>query len=203
MSEFSSSPSFDLKYLHGKIIYATPSSGKTTMISKVAYRPFFVDGDEILVEAIREISKSYRGPRRVSDNRDIIFHYYGKYIRYNTYTTHRLARLFRSKVKYLAQKGLIVLHGTKKIMDISDLVCIQTNDKIRRSSGKRIERERERENQTMQKLYYSDGKPKGPIVYMKNYIDFELRKFVEARQEDQRDFQEYADKKKFLIDKSQ
>lgn len=88
-------------------------------------------------------------------------------------------------------------------MDISDLVCIQTNDKIRRSSGKRIVREREIENQTMQKLYYSDGKPKGPIVYMKNYIDFELGKFVEARQEDQRDFQEYADKKKFLIDKTQ
>ena len=57
---------------HGEIIYATPGSGKTYVSNK--YRDV-VDGDELMVEAIRELSH-FHVPS-YDDSREVIFKYFG------------------------------------------------------------------------------------------------------------------------------
>lgn len=112
--------------LHGKIIYATPGSGKTH-----AARKFddVIDTDDLIVEAAEEVSSGFNKDDEVDDNRLNIF----RYMRYVNFSRRYINRVYdrtKEMMREHAEDGMVVLLGTVDLMEIADLILLQQNGGI-------------------------------------------------------------------------
>jgi len=111
----------------GELIYATPGCGKTYVANK--YRDV-VDGDDILVRAIIEVS-DIRTPDYVhthyDDPRTAIFRYF-RYIRFNRRIMNIVYNSALDKMRDACEEGDVVLLGTKDLMEYADRIFIEKND---------------------------------------------------------------------------
>ena len=140
---------------HGKIIYATPGSGKTFVANK--YRDV-VDGDDLIVQAIGEIDpnydyEAYRGS--YDDPRKVIMHYF-RYIHGNESKKKILYKRSERLMFEAISIGDTVLFGTKRLMHLADEIFIQQNENITRGSFNQVS-EMEKESACRATTHYIDG----------------------------------------------
>mmetsp|Transcript_13092 Transcript_13092/g.18769 ORF Transcript_13092/g.18769 Transcript_13092/m.18769 type:complete len:162 (-) Transcript_13092:1138-1623(-) len=110
----------------GEIIYATPGSGKTYVAGK--YDGVW-DADDLIVEAIKEVSYFDCSPFGNSDSRKIIFAYF-RYIQFNRRYMNKVYECALDKMREICAENNVVLLGTRDLMDSADRVFIQENPSI-------------------------------------------------------------------------
>lgn len=122
----------------GELIYATPGCGKTFVANK--YRDV-IDGDDLIVEAIREVKNSGFSIGRYNDPREVIF----RYFRYINFASDRKWRVYNralEKMKDACDDDDVVLFGTVDLMDEADRIFLQKDFDIVRN-GFNVSRERD------------------------------------------------------------
>lgn len=135
----------------GQLIYATPGCGKTYVANK--YRDV-VDGDDLIVEAIREISP-YFDVGHYDDPRHVIFRYF-RYINFSAKYRWKVYNLALRKMRQACNIDDVVLFGTLDLMDEADILFISENEHCIRN-GFNTEREQyEAEDLQVETHYISE-----------------------------------------------
>ena len=145
----------------GELVYATPGCGKTFVSKK--YRDV-VDGDDLIVEAIRELApnfyiEDYDDPRRV------IFQYF-RYINFDGRLRWRVYNRALEKMRDAADEEDVVLFGTMDLMHKADRIFLQTDTDYVRAG---FENKRDREESNAQDA-------NAPIHYINEYLDNSLQR---------------------------
>ena len=102
----------------GEMIYATPGCGKTFVADK--YRDV-VDGDDLIVEAIREVAPNF-AIDTYDDPRKVIYQYF-RYIHFNRRLMWRVYNRALEKMRDACAINDVVLFGTLDLMDEADRLC--------------------------------------------------------------------------------
>lgn len=113
----------------GELIYATPGSGKTYVANK--YRDV-VDGDDLIVEAIREVSPGFN-TGLYNDPRQVIFRYF-RYIHFDSDMMWRVYNRALEKMKDACAVDDVVLFGTVDLIDEADRIFLQQDSNIVRNN---------------------------------------------------------------------
>lgn len=121
----------------GELIYATPGCGKTFVANK--YRDV-VDGDDMIVEAIREVAPGF-SIGYYNDPREVIFRYF-RYINFHSGSKWRVYNRALEKMKDACGIEDVVLFGTVDLIDEADRIFLQQDSDIVRN-GFNISRERD------------------------------------------------------------
>jgi len=121
----------------GELIYATPGCGKTYVANK--YRDV-VDGDDLIVEAIREVAPGF-DIGYYNDPREVIFRYF-RYINFGADKKWRVYNRALEKMKFYCGNDDVVLFGTLDLIDEADRIFLQQNSYIVRN-GFNVGRERD------------------------------------------------------------
>lgn len=125
----------------GELIYATPGCGKTFVANK--YRDV-VDGDDLIVEAIREVSNSGFYIGHYNDPREVIFRYF-RYINFRSHSKWRVYNRALEKMKDACNDNDVVLFGTVDLIDEADRIFLEQESYIVRN-GFNVNRERDEAN---------------------------------------------------------
>jgi hypothetical protein len=124
----------------GELIYATPGCGKTFVANK--YRDV-VDGDDLIVEAIREVSPGF-SIGHYNDPREVIFRYF-RYINFGNGLKWRVYNRALDKMKDACDDDDVVLFGTLDLIDEADRIFLEKESYIVRN-GFNVNRERDEAN---------------------------------------------------------
>lgn len=108
----------------GELVYATPGTGKTYVANK--YRDV-VDGDDLIVEAIREVCNYGYKVRHYNDPRHAIFQYFN-YIKHNNRLKWQVYHRALEKMRRHARDEDVVLFGTVDLIDEADRIFLQQDD---------------------------------------------------------------------------
>ena len=108
----------------GELVYATPGTGKTYVANK--YRDV-VDGDDLIVEAIREVCNYGYEVGHYDDPRHAIFRYFN-YNRHNSRLKWQVYNRALTKMKRHARDDDVVLFGTVDLIDEADRIFLQQDE---------------------------------------------------------------------------
>jgi hypothetical protein len=109
--------------LRGKIIYATPGSGKTYIADKYDNA---IDADDLMIEAACELSPDFVLDDDADDPRTNVH----RYCFYKKWNRRALDRWYERTVELMrdhAADGEVVLTGSYRLMEEADLVFLSTN----------------------------------------------------------------------------
>jgi len=120
----------------GELIYATPGCGKTYVAKK--YRDV-VDGDDLIVAAIREVKNSGFVIGNYDDPREVIFRYF-RYINFNGRIKWRVYNIALQKMKDACDNNDVVLFGTVDLINKADRIFLERDCIVR--NGFNVDRER-------------------------------------------------------------
>jgi hypothetical protein len=148
----------------GELIYATPGCGKTYVANK--YRDV-VDGDECIVQAIRETARNFDMESDYEDPRKIIFQYF-RYIRFNRRLMWKVYNVALSKMREACSVDDVVLFGTVDLIHEADRIFVEEDDYYVRHGF-----EQGREMAQAQDLSYNI-----PVHYIDEYLDNSLQRTV-------------------------
>eukprot|EP01038_Epipyxis_sp_PR26KG_P013438 gene13438-18017_t len=113
----------------GKIIYASPGSGKTFLVNDLDIgdpNNRIIDADDIILDVIQEISPRFIVKMNVHPGKNI-----SRYFRYAANLANtKLYPIVIMRLRAFNEQGLTVLTGSYRLMPICDLIYIQTNSKI-------------------------------------------------------------------------
>jgi hypothetical protein len=154
----SSYPRLPRKYW-GEIIYATPGSGKTFVANK--YRDV-VDGDDLIVQAIREERPSFYIDA-YDDPREVIYQYF-RYIQFNRRLVWKVYEVAYDKMVEACRIDDVVLLGTVDLMDRADRIFLQKNSNCVRNGFNKAREECEADDCNAQ------------VHYIYEYLDNSLQR---------------------------
>ena len=117
------------RVLHGKIIYATPGSGKTYLCSKYSNA---IDSDDVFVNIAENIT-NFRPNYDLNDPRHNIRDFM-KYINFNKRIRDQIYSAMAEEFNELAECGNVVLTGSIDLMYMADIILIQNNEGIIRNN---------------------------------------------------------------------
>lgn len=143
----------------GELIYATPGCGKTYVSNK--YRDV-VDGDDLIVEAIMEVSPGF-AVGHYSDPRKVIFRYF-QYIHFDGRMKWRVYNVALRKMRDACDMDDVVLFGTLDLMNEADRIFLE-NDFYYVRNGFNKDRED-----------YQAGDCHVPVHHIYEYLDNSLQK---------------------------
>ena len=158
----------------GKVIYATPGSGKTYVANKYCD---VVDGDELLVDAINFVDDgrfdydSYNG--QYDDPREFICAYFA-YIRFNRRLIRRIYKKFKALARKAANNGDVVLIGSKDLMRFADRIFLQQEGCIVRQG---FHNKKEHEEEIADELIQEGT----PVHRIDDYLDGQLQQQAKGR----------------------
>jgi hypothetical protein len=145
----------------GKVIYATPGSGKTYLYEHYKYQDI-VDGDEILLEIISELSPNFTQMSNVHPYINI-----KRYLAYAPFNFSRLYKIAENRLQKLADNNSIVLIGSFRLFFLADIIYVQTNPKILREGFNQ-----NKESNKIDKLLEEGVIAPHQIKRMNNYLEF-------------------------------
>jgi hypothetical protein len=152
----------------GEIIYATPGSGKTFVSNKYDN---VCDADELIVEAIDELTKFDCSTERWGENVDrrIIICNYFLYIKFNPRLRAKVYQLALRKMKDRCKENQVVLLGTRDLMHKADRVFIQSDSDIVRNGF----------NVGKEKRVYENLPKKKKVHLINGYLENNLQKICQ------------------------
>mmetsp|Transcript_4718 Transcript_4718/g.8210 ORF Transcript_4718/g.8210 Transcript_4718/m.8210 type:complete len:154 (-) Transcript_4718:50-511(-) len=134
----------------GEIVYATPGCGKTFVANK--YRDV-VDGDDMIVEAISEVSPNFEHGY-YDDPRTVIFRFF-RYINFNRRVMWKVYNSALRKMHAACDIDDVVLIGTMDLMHEADRIFIEEDtDYVRNGFKDKRSREQD-EAECSQATYHS------------------------------------------------
>ena len=145
----------------GEVIYATPGSGKTYVANK--YRDV-VDGDELIVEAIREVKSHSFQIGHYNDPREVIFRYF-RYVNFSRKYMWQVYNVAIRKMRKACNIQDVVLIGTVDLMSEADRIFVQREDYYVRNGFNQI-----RETDEVDNTSYDV-----PVHYTCEYLDNTLQ----------------------------
>jgi hypothetical protein len=159
----SNRPRLPRKYW-GELIYATPGCGKTYVANK--YRDV-VDGDELIVEAIKEVAPHFYFDN-YDDPRYVIFQYF-RYINFNGRSKWKVYNVALRKMRYHTSIDDVVLFGTMDLIDKADRIFLEKDEYYVRSGF---------ENKTDHEAYKAYNESYAPKHEIYEYLDNSLQRFL-------------------------
>ena len=159
----SNRPRLPRKYW-GELVYATPGSGKTFVANK--YRDV-VDGDDLIVEAIAQVSSANFDIGYYDDPRDVIFRYF-RYIQFNKRLMWKVYNIALRKMRSAAGIDDVVLFGTVDLIDEADRIFIQEDEDYVRNGFNQY-----REQSEAEELEYDKNIP---VHHIHEYLDNSLQR---------------------------
>ena len=153
----------------GKKIYASPGSGKTYVANKYSD---VVDGDELLVKAIKEWQSrtSDTWSMNYDDPREYICQYFLR-IKFNRDYMKNIYKLCRRYMRKAANIDDVVLFGTKDMIWFADLIFVENNTDIVRPKFNRY-----REEQAVDE---AEGCGRD-VVYIHEYLEPALQRYAKG-----------------------
>jgi hypothetical protein len=151
----------------GKIIYATPGTGKTYVASK--YRDVY-DADDLIVQSIKELYDWFRF-RNFDDPRYAIAQFF-RYIHFNRSKMSEVYELAKEKMLYHCSQNDVVLLGTKDLIYMADIAFVQRNEYIVREGFNQ-----ESELSRIEDDFHDESE----IYYIEDYLDGCLQKLCAGR----------------------
>ena len=152
---------------HGEIVYATPGSGKTYISNK--YRDV-VDGDDLMVEAICELSQDFCVPP-YDDPREVIFRYF-RFIRFNHRKKQTVYKRCMEKMEAHCRENDVVFCGSVDLIPLCDRLFIEEDeDNIRNGFL---------ESKVSSKETKYSRKAHVPVHYIDCYLEKAMQKTAEA-----------------------
>lgn len=156
----------NVRKFDGKIIYATPGSGKTYLAEHYDY---VIDGDEVFLELMDEYFPEFDKRTNCHPGINIL-----RFYKYSPSKYQRLLRLARDRfLQYKENQDYIVLIGTVKLMHLADLVYAQTNPSI---NANRNFNQQNEENQ-IEQLLENGTLERHQIKSMNNYLEEYLKEY--------------------------
>lgn len=126
------------RFYWGELIYATPGCGKTYVSNK--YRDV-VDGDELIVDAIREEYPEFYFDEDYKDPRHVIFKFF-RYIHFNSRDKWTVYNNALRKMRNACSDEDVVLFGTVDLINEADRIFLEQDNYYVRN-GFNVDRERE------------------------------------------------------------
>lgn len=147
----------------GKIIYATPGSGKSYLAQHYNY---VIDGDEIFIELIEEYFPNFTIKPNCHPGINML-----RFYRYSFPKYMQLLRLAEDRFLELKNRqDYIVLIGTVNLMHLADVIYLQTNPAINANRNFNHQKEEDKVNQLLEDGTLSHTQVKKMNNYLEEYL---------------------------------
>jgi hypothetical protein len=157
------SPTLNFRKFDGKIIYATPGSGKTYLAENYDY---VVDGDEIFLELINDYFPEFEIKTNCHPSINL-----SRFYHYNQRKYMRLVSLAEEKFLELKENNNhIVLIGTLRLMHLADLVFVQSNDRINANRNFNQQKEYNKIDELLDDGVLDSSQIKKMNTYLEEYL---------------------------------
>lgn len=113
----------------GKVVYATPGSGKTYVARKY---DDVVDSDDLIVQSIQELYEWFVFSPYISDPRMAINQFF-RYIHFHRRKMNEIYDRTIAKIRAHCNNDDVVLLGTKDLLHLADYAFIQQDESLVRS----------------------------------------------------------------------